>query len=49
MIDNSVEIMHKYQRCFLLNGMTLLTPSDKTVALTEVSEEGIPEKKIWRL
>jgi len=41
MIDNSVQILHKYQRCFLLTGMTLLTPGDKTAALMEVSEDAI--------
>ena len=37
--------MHKYQRCFLLTGMTLLTLCDWIVALVGVSEDGILRKK----
>lgn len=47
MTDNSVQIVHKCQRCFLLTGMTLLTPCDKIVVLMEVSEDGILRKNIF--
>ena len=37
--------MHKYHRCFLLTGVTLLTLCDWIVALVGVSEDGILRKK----
>lgn len=39
MIHNSLQIMHKQQRCFLLRAMSVLTPCDEALSLMEVSEE----------